>query len=129
MPVVGANLEGQERLLEGQVGADYQHGFLLVQVRGGGQLAGFSTQSVQQARNIAAAMVIDIARPEHLSRELLQVEILLVGGVVGADHAKRAVARARVCVELRRDALSASLQETSSSLPFLRTIGDCRRSG
>src|SRR5215469_11743475 len=35
--------------------------------------------------------MIDVARAQHLPRELLQIEVLFVGGMVGADDAEFAL--------------------------------------
>ena len=88
-----------------------------------------AAQRIEQRHHIAGAVVIDVVRAQHLPRELLQIEILFVGGVVGADDAELA-ARGFDFVELLPPRLSSAFDhETSSSLPFTRTSGDCSRSG
>ncbi len=71
-----------------QVAPHDEDRFALVQVGAGGQRVRPSIQRVQQRRNVAGPMMIDVVGPQHLARETLQVEIFFVAGVVGADHAE-----------------------------------------
>ena len=78
-------------MLQRQVGAQHQEGLTFVQVGHGRQLPLPSlAERVEQRYHIARAVMVDMIRSQHFAREFLQVEILFVGGVVGADHAERA---------------------------------------
>ena len=93
--VVGANLEGKQRVFQRQVGTEHQDGLLLVQVVHRAELAGLAAQRIQQAGDIAGAVVVDVVGLEDFARELLQVEVLFVAGVVGADDAEAPAIRER----------------------------------
>ncbi len=94
MTVVGANLERKERLLDRKIGANDQHGLLLIEIRGSSQLARLAAERIEQRGHIAGSMVIDIAGAQRFTRELLQVVIFFVGGVVRSDDAELPAARA-----------------------------------
>ena len=48
MAVVGADLEGEQRMLEREIGAEDQEGFAIVEIGDGGQLAGLAAQRIEQ---------------------------------------------------------------------------------
>ena len=75
-------------MFQGQVGANDEYGLLVVQVSGRGQRVGMAVECVKQGGDIARAMMVDIARPQTLAREFLQVEIFLVGSARGSDDAE-----------------------------------------
>jgi hypothetical protein len=54
----------------------------MVEIRHRSQLVRLAAQRIEQAHHVAGAMVVDVVGLEHLPRELLEVVILLVGGVV-----------------------------------------------
>ena len=90
-------------MLQRQIGAQHQEGFALVQVSHRGQLAlPCLTEGVEQRYHVARTVMVDVVGAQHGARELLQIEILFVGGVVGADHAERA-AVGQILIELLRD--------------------------
>ena len=78
--------------------------FFLIQIGGGGQLTVLAAQGIQQGHDIARAVMVDIAGPQNFARELLQVIIFFVSGVVRANYAEPAVARTDL-VELGRNGL------------------------
>ena len=127
MAEVGAKLEREERMLLRQIARDHQDGLAVVKIGGGGQRVRFAAQRVQQRCDVAGAVVIDIVRAQNLAREVLQIIIFFVSGVVRADHGELALARFHF-LELPATIASASDHETGSSLPFFRTSGDCSRS-
>ncbi len=90
MALAGANLEGEERLLDREIGADDQEGLALVEILRGGELTGCAAERVDERDDVARAVVIDVVGAEALARELLQIEILFVRGVVRADDAELA---------------------------------------
>ena len=86
-------------MLQRQVGAQHQDGLALVQIGHRGQLSLAAAQRVHQRDHIAGAVMVDVVGLQHFAREFLEVEVLLVAGVVGADHAEAAAPLERL-VEL-----------------------------
>ena len=90
MPVVGANLIAEQGCSQREIGAEHQDGLALVKIADRRQFRSLAAERVEQGDHVAGAVVIDVVGLEHLARELLQVEVLFVGGVVGTDHAEAA---------------------------------------
>src|SRR5205809_1098085 len=90
MPVIGANLEREERMFLSKVGADDEYSLSVVQIRRRGQGAGIAAQRLEQGRDVARAMMIDVPGTQPQAGEFLQIKILFVGGARGSDHSELA---------------------------------------
>ena len=88
MPDIGARLVGEERMLLRKIAADDQHRFRGVQIVGRRQRVVPAGERIEERRQIAGAVMIDVLGAQPLPRELRQEEILFVGGVVRADDAE-----------------------------------------
>src|SRR5439155_26819980 len=75
-----------------ELGADDQDGFLVVEIDRSRERRGLGTHGVKQADDIAGAVVVDVVGPEGLAGELLEIEILLVGGSRRSDDSELAIA-------------------------------------
>ena len=74
MPVIRANLVGQERLLLRNVRAHNQHGLRVVAVIHVAQRRRLAAQRVQQSNDVARPVMVDIVGLQRRPRKLLQQE-------------------------------------------------------
>ena len=129
MAEIGPRLEREERMLLREIGADHQHRLGGVEIAGGRQRVGLAGERVEQRRQIAGAVMIDILRAQALPRELRQEEILFVSGVIRADHAELPAARLDFAELAGDDFERLRPGDRLELVSRIRIIGDCRRSG
>ena len=83
-PPIRSQLECNEGLLLGEIVIDHKGSFCCQQFAGGGECRWAAVQRIDQGRNIARAMVIDVRGAKCLTRKLLEQIILFVRSMIRA---------------------------------------------
>jgi hypothetical protein len=128
MTPVGSNLEGQKRMLLGEIVSEHKDRLAGIEMGSRRQRVNATAQGAQKTHEIACAVMINIVRAEAVACELLEGEVLLVRCWL---EPTMPILPRRESTALNPSATARMAwdQDTGFSWPPTRISGDWSRSG